>query len=75
MSAKRKLGERLILTAEEKAILGIKYWPLSIITQNDGRIELLFDTEDLMEQWQIGLVFLKDNLKTLQHIAKKMKYP
>ncbi|CAK85824.1 unnamed protein product (macronuclear) [Paramecium tetraurelia] len=70
---KKQISNRYILSQEERIVCGIVYWPMSIITQNDGRIELLFDSEEVLEQWQTGLIFLKDNIKTLQIINKKLK--
>ncbi|CAD8098718.1 unnamed protein product [Paramecium sonneborni] len=70
---KKQIQNRFILSQEERIVCGIVYWPMSIITQNDGRIELLFDNEEILEQWQTSLIFLKDNIKTLQIINKKLK--
>ncbi|CAD8099322.1 unnamed protein product [Paramecium sonneborni] len=70
---KKQIQNRYILSQEERIFCSIVYWPMSIITQNEGRIELLFDNEEILESWQTSLIFLKDNIKTLQIINKKLK--
>ncbi|KAM3145470.1 hypothetical protein pb186bvf_002514 [Paramecium bursaria] len=73
MQVKRRIKDKLILSPEEKQILQISHWPLTIVTQQDGKTELLFENEDQLEQWYSGLQFLKDNIKTLQITCRKLR--
>ncbi|CAK76992.1 unnamed protein product (macronuclear) [Paramecium tetraurelia] len=72
ISIKKQIQCKYILSKQESAVCKILFWPMSLITQNDGRIELLFSNEQVLEQWQANLLFLKDNIKTLQSINKKL---
>ncbi|CAD8068878.1 unnamed protein product [Paramecium primaurelia] len=72
IQVKKQIQCKYILSKQESAVSKILFWPMSLITQNDGRIELLFSSEQVLEQWQANLLFLKDNIKTLQTINKKI---
>ncbi|CAD8091795.1 unnamed protein product [Paramecium sonneborni] len=72
IQVKKQIQCKYILSKQESTVQKISFWPMFLITQNDGRIELLFNSESVLEQWQANFLFLKNNIKTLQIINKKL---